>query len=255
MLPSGHIKIAGGSRDTTWVSLDGLVFLVSGYEPTPLDLHGYWQTFDDRFEAPSVYKHGSYCVVSGAIKVPDFNPEHWSKLLTTLPEECMPYSDLDFIVPSQSFEQHVSVFDNGDIEWKSGETKRGWLSLSGISFFTSTRDSSLMLEDGFSAVEEMRYPAVKKQGVLCVASGTVSVSHPDETTVIGTVPGECTPRRPMVFTVSNGNSTLRVDVSFCCVMYAAVVFVCCVVVCLFVCFVCFGFFVVFFFASPILFAC
>jgi len=209
----GRVSVAGGSRTTPWITLDGIAFKIAGYSSTPLKLHGYWRAAPkaSKLAAPSIRKEGELCVASGLVHLPNFNTKQWNPLIATLPAECRPRDgDLTFAVNSDGFSQRVSVRTNGDIVWRAGNNRLGWLSLDGISFFPLSKTRTLMLKSGATPKASTdRVPSIRRQGRFCALSGSLRLRA--TANKIATLPGDCKPKTRMSFLVNHNEYSLRVD--------------------------------------------
>jgi len=96
----------------------------------PLAL-GWTPYASSEYDGPKVIKQGKFVCVSGLI-----SGNVWGHL-ATLPEGFRPTKRLVFAVNNHQLSSRVDVCPNGNIYWIDGGKSHGWISLSGISFYTT----------------------------------------------------------------------------------------------------------------------
>ena len=138
--PNGQIHWAAGTRTHKWISVSGITFTTE--EGTNLKLVNKWKLWPDtRYAKPTYKKEGNVVYVQGLIANDLFN----TKPAAVLPEGYRPSKRLIFSMRSDS-QARVDVDANGNIIWRAGKDKNGWLSLSGISFPLSSESIKLITQ-------------------------------------------------------------------------------------------------------------
>ena len=208
--PGSQAKVSG------MMPLDGIIFPSRGAAVEPLQPSIGWSTYvDSDFAAPGFFKQGDLCVLSGVLRMRDWNIQNaatWNALLTTLPTACRPVDGrLIFNVDNDDNAHRVDVLPTGEVRWIIGKRSQPWISLSGIAFYTDSVKNPLPLFNGWQAFKKgYRVPSFKRQGQYCAVSGVAFVSTMIEH--VATLPTSCRPNAELTFTVNHHDTQWRIDV-------------------------------------------
>lgn len=122
--------IAGGAQE--WVSLSGIVFATGngGAIAYPLALQNGWGIYGDGswFAPPQYFLSDGICSLQGLI-----SGGTWTTFLT-LPSDCRPNKVVIFDLNQHDANMRVDVYPTGEVNYITGSTAHGWVSLSGIIF-------------------------------------------------------------------------------------------------------------------------
>jgi len=170
-----------------------------------LSLQNSWKPYGHGYEAPSTTKYGSLCVVSGLIKRNGMkNP------LLTLPADCRPNKRVIFSLNNHQYQERVDVLTNGQVHYVAGTWRHNWLNLDGIHFAVSGQHS-LSTQSGWKGYGgSYKSPTYTKTGSVCEVEGLVKHGRWGQPMV--TLPGNCRPKKRLIFNMNNHKKSCRVDV-------------------------------------------
>jgi len=177
----------------------------SGGSVRSLSLQNSWKPYGHGYEAPSTTKYGSLCVVSGLIKRNGMkNP------LLTLPADCRPNKRVIFSLNNHQYQERVDVLTNGQVHYVAGTWRHNWLNLDGIQFAVSGQHS-LSTQSGWKGYGgSYKSPTYTKTGSVCEVEGLVKHGRWGQPMV--TLPGNCRPKKRLIFNMNNHKKSCRVDV-------------------------------------------
>jgi hypothetical protein len=217
---NGEAVHRAGVLTYPWISLDGLVFFMRGYESLPL-LNGFG-IYRNGYRPPSFRKEGELCMVSGLASGAA------QAAIGLLPEECRPEERLIFAVDNHGSSVRLDVLPDGRILWVDVPIKHNWISLDGIRFVVSrTRERGVVpvvkpiesfkrvamtLESDLSPYQRgFLAPTEFQGGGFCMLGGRVRGG--DMRTQYAVLSPECRPRhRIMLDQHVDGTQTWRVDI-------------------------------------------
>lgn len=216
---SGRLAWNGGLTKATTQSLDGIAFPRAGSNhSSALELGDGWVPYGGPFAAPSVFRQGPLCVVTGLAKLKGGSARHFTSarhVIARLPEGCRPEGRLVFNLNHHKFTMRVDVLPNGDVEYVDGRKRYKWVSLSGVTFFANTTaaagGSRLELLNGYKPFGlGYREPTATRYKNLCALSGVATGSS---TQVIGKMPKGCAPATGRLsFWTNQGRRSFQIDV-------------------------------------------
>jgi len=169
-----------------------------------ISLRNGWRPYGHGYEAPSATKYGPLCIVSGLIRGKGKNP------MLTLPSYCRPNKRVIFNLNNHQHTIRVDVLRNGQVHRVAGTWRHGWLNLDGIQFATSSQHG-VSLHSGWRAYGgSYRSPTYTRTGVVCEVEGLIKGGHWGRSMV--QLPGNCRPKKRLIFNLNNHAKTARVDV-------------------------------------------
>jgi len=170
-----------------------------------LGLKNGWRPYGHGYEAPSTTKYGDLCVVSGLIK------RHGMKNpLLKLPSDCRPNKRVIFNLNNHQGTLRVDVLKNGDVHYVAGKYRHNWLNLDGIQFAVRNR-RTLSLKSGWRAYGgSYGSPTYTKTGSVCEIEGLLKKGNWRHH--LAQLPGNCRPKKRLIFNMNNHAKTCRVDV-------------------------------------------
>lgn len=195
--------------NSDWISLGFAKYPTKDAAVKPLTLAPQWSNFGDPWSKPSYFKSGDLCILQGIIKPGNSNPP---SLITTLPAECFPRDGaLVFNTLSNTNGIRLDVSADGKVTLAWGKVDN-FVSLDNIAFIAQDGGQVLSLGNGFAVRSGARPPQWRRQGALCVLTG--SLEHPSTSadTLLTTLPTDCRPADRHVFNVFNQDVGNRVDV-------------------------------------------
>ncbi len=135
ILPNGQVLWVSGGRSSGWISLSGIAFRSD--KGASLRLLGGWQNYSASYRGARQGKTGRLVTLSGLIRVGRGN------LVARLPSTFRPARHVIFHTATSKLEGRIEISPGGDIRVSSGYQSGGWVSLSGLRFFTGTREERI----------------------------------------------------------------------------------------------------------------
>jgi hypothetical protein len=204
----GRVKWVAGAAESSWMSLDSIIYAVNGTFFNPIQLDGRYVNFGEGYADASYYVQDNLCVLQGLIR--DRYYEHLRGHVGVLGSDCRPREgQLIFRSNSMLYTHRIDVGTNGWIYYQWGTNyQMDYRSLAGIAFFIVS-NRQLPLINGYGVYGGgYRPPSINKQGNLCMLSGLASGNA---MSVITVVPEECRPRERLIFAMANHNYNPRFD--------------------------------------------
>jgi len=111
---------------------------------------------------------------------------------------------------NHQYTARVDVQTNGVISWHAGGRSHRWISLSGITFDVGA-GKTLPMKNGWRAYAgSYGTPTYSVRNGMCSVQGLARGSRWGH---IATLPGDCRPKKRLIFNLNNHQSTARVDVN------------------------------------------
>lgn len=230
VLPQGLVMLAWRRSEPmpSYFSLEHLFFPTV---PSPLNLTllNKYQPIGKGFKAPSVFKQGAFCALSGTLMgIGDTQ-------VARLPSSCRPYSALQFTVATQNGPERVEISVAGIITRPYSEEKPDWISLDGISYVLDSADYLQLQQQLTNDSKELRatvaqfaliepkssyanlpeslmVPNTARVGPLCVFSGSFRAASLSAGDLLASLPADCRPSGTLVFSVGTSKGPVRVDI-------------------------------------------
>ena len=141
VLTDGRIMWITGGRHHGWISLSGIIFSLDTGEN--ITLSNYWRTYGNEYGNPTFKK-----TEDGLVNISGLIVGGKPGVLAQLPSWCCPTKRLVFNMRNSSGTSRIDVLTDGRIIWIKGSQCTGYLSLSGINFYTEyTSKSEINLDD------------------------------------------------------------------------------------------------------------
>lgn len=147
-------------------------------------------------------------------------PGQWGEL-ATMGAQCRPETEIELMANNHAQVSKITISHEGAVRWKSGGSRHGWISLSGVMWKAGGNLDGTLDGTGIAAVHQENVVfnngwkgdgvAVYKQGHLCFVLGKTHGGRNFEGRVM-TLPTMCRPKRKMMFAFSHAEQTFRVDV-------------------------------------------
>ncbi|MCA9693068.1 MAG: hypothetical protein KC636_25955 [Myxococcales bacterium] len=190
----------------------------------PLALADDFANYGGPYAPAEAHFEGDLAVISGLITLRSYDPDDWVEglVIGAVPEGLEPVERVRFNLDQHAETATVDVTPEGDIIYLGGgDPDYRWLSLSGIVYATlpASEQSSISLSapklTGVSGFQAARYHA---EGDLISVGGMVRFPSPTYWSwytgdVIARITGGACPSKRLIFTVSNGHSDARVDIT------------------------------------------
>jgi len=210
--------------------------------------HG-WMNFANSYEGLRLQKQGNLCVLSGLIRENQETisegmdkgkkfwhametliqtgesslssaPATWGKL-ATIGAQCRPETEIELLANNHAEVSKITISHEGVVAWKSGGSRHGWISLSGIVWKAGGHLDGVLQGNSIATVSQGNVVfangwkgdgvAVYKQGNMCFVLGQTHSGRNFQGRVL-TLPIMCRPKRLMSFAFAHGKETFRVDV-------------------------------------------
>jgi hypothetical protein len=210
---NGDAVWMAGPAQATWLSLEGVAFILSGKAANDLELAHPWKNYGEGYATAQYAKDGGFCIVQGVIRLPTEGVEAWGEWLATLPSECRPTTGwLVFNANHHQFTHRVDVRDEGRVLWVAGNKKHPWISLHGVAYMPKS-SVRLPLGPGWRPYgNSWGAPRAALHATHIVSlTGVATVSSPNANTM-AVLPSTLRPSKRLVFGLNNGMQVHRFDV-------------------------------------------
>merc|ERR1712139_136568 len=213
VLTNGHAKWVAGGHDHHWISIMGIVIHTASsakssgnHKLKRLGLHHGWRNYGHGYGPASSILNGAICTVSGLIRKHGGMARH----LTTLPHGCRPNKRIIFNLNNHQNTLRVDVLSNGQVHYVAGRWQHGWINLDGIQFAVSHRHSVRLASNWRAYGHSYGHPTYTKTGHICEVEGLIRSGHWGHAMAV--LPGNCRPRKRLIFNLNNHGKPARVDV-------------------------------------------
>merc|ERR1711988_300796 len=212
-----------------------------------------WQNFGNSYEGLRLQKQGNVCMLSGLIREgynkifdgEDKGKQFWHAEMESLIEtgegstqtadgtwgelattsvQCRPDTEIELLANNHAEPAKIVIDKEGSVRWKSGGSRYGWVSLSGVAWKAGGRMDGSIRNGGTSIASITQGKvvfangwkgegvAVYKQGSMCFVLGTAYGGRNFNGRLF-TLDPKCRPKRKMMFPMSRGKQSFRLDVS------------------------------------------
>jgi len=211
-----------------------------------------WMNFGNSYEGLRLQKQGNLCMLSGLIRqgeetIPsgiDMGKKFWHAEmesliqlgegastavapkgqwgeLATMGAQCRPETTIELMANNHAEVSKITIDNEGTVRWKSGGSRHGWISLSGVMWKGGGHTDGTVDSTGIDAIHQSAVTfangwqgeavSVYKQGNVCTMLGQTHSGRNFQERIM-TLPTFCRPKRKMMFAFSHAQETMRVDV-------------------------------------------
>jgi len=213
VFPNGKVAWVAGPQRLShgWFAFGGMMFPTKEQWGNSILLQNHWVPFGKPYAPPQYYQAGSFCLLSGLVRLRDNNGNLFKPLIGTLPPGCRPKDGrIVFNANHHEVTLRIDITTNGEIQYVAGPRKYAWISLEGLGFMVESSSQPIELAKSWVPYKgAYRVPSFKRNANLCVLSG-VATGGPDA--IIGVVPEECRPYNRLIFFTNHNQYTHRIDV-------------------------------------------
>merc|ERR1711988_1140068 len=222
-------------------------------EDRAVELGTGWQNFGNNYEGLRLQKQGNLCLLSGLIRVgeetistgSDKGKKFWHAMETliqtgessmntpavagqwgdiaSIGNQCKPNTMIELAANNHAEISKITIDKDGVVKWKSGGSRHGWISLSGVMWkaggvmdgnidgvpehIASVMHGTVTFANGWKG----EGVSVYRQGNICAVLGQTYGGRNFQGRVM-TLPTNCRPKRKYMFAFSHGKQSFRVDV-------------------------------------------